>query len=501
MNKTRVLLCSAAVMSLSAATAANAGTLWVANLSGANEVPANAQPFSGTGFLILNDTETVATVRVNHNVNVTLTGGHIHRAPAGVNGPVIFPFPDPVVSPIGPLTWAIPTAEVANLKAAGLYVNIHTSVNPGGVIRDQLRRFLLAPSAANGSQLALANALDVSAGYNADLDTVLMGLAVAPATSRAPALNDLSANTVYAQGRQAIESMVGFQDTLFGHADDLARAPAEGMAGFLKVGDTFGKRDAQAGQAGSKISRPSIMGGVDYALSDNMRGGIAVGYADGKDKFRGGAGRTQAKTTSLQAYVTSASDSLVFTASAGYGWAKFDTRRNLSSIGRTATASPDGKVWSLAAKLSAPMALSGNATISPYGRFDVQHARIDGYSEAGAGAAGLVVPKHTDKNAAIEAGAAISLPLGPDAGAGSAWLQAGWRYLVEDGKDTFATNLSGSPVAFQTGILSPGKNSARVSAGLTGRLGENLTGTASYNGVLSKRTTNHALELRLTLRM
>jgi hypothetical protein len=124
-----------------------AGTLYLARLSQANENPPTGAPFSGIGVLILNDAENAATITATHNITLPVVGGHIHRGIATVNGPVIFPFPAPT-SPVGPLTWSIPTADVDNLKNQGLYMNFHTAVNPGGAIRSTLVRALLAPSAA-----------------------------------------------------------------------------------------------------------------------------------------------------------------------------------------------------------------------------------------------------------------------------------------------------------------------------------------------------------------
>ena len=458
-------------------------------------------PFTGTGSVVLNDAETVAIVRATNNIPPPLSAGHIHRAPAGVNGPVIFPFPDPVGNTVGPLTWNIPAADVVNLKNQGLYFNFHTPAFPVGAIRGQIQRFLFAPSATDASQMAVANALDVSAGRSTDLDLVLIALAFAPAADRTQALDDLSGRTIYAQGRQANETMADFQDGLFDHAQDLAQAPAEGLAGFISVGEAFGKRDTAAGQAGSKVSRPMVLGGVDFGFGAGARAGVAVGYANGKDKFRSGAGKTKAATTSVQGYVSAGSDSLVFTALAGYGWTSFDTTRNLAGVARTASSSHDGKVWSLGAKVSAPVAVGGAMTLSPYGRLDMQRATIDAYAETGAGAAGLVVPKRKDKTAAFEAGAGLTIPMGGEAGGVTARLLAGWRYRLDDDDDAFATAFAGSPTTFQTTVLSPGKSAARISAGLTANLGGNLSASAGYRGLIAKRADIHQVEVRLTLRM
>jgi len=154
------ILAYAASAALMSAGAAQAGTLWIANLSGAQEVPATNVPFTGRGAVVLNDAETRATVYATHDV-VGADAGHIHRAPAGSNGPIIFHFHNPA-SPVGPLVWDIPAADLASLKANGLYFNFHTPTNRTGAIRGQISQFSFAPAAANASQAGVAAALNVS---------------------------------------------------------------------------------------------------------------------------------------------------------------------------------------------------------------------------------------------------------------------------------------------------------------------------------------------------
>jgi uncharacterized protein with beta-barrel porin domain len=500
MTRTSILLGVSAVAILMAGKA-QAGTLWIGNLNQAQENPPTGVPYTGTGFLILNDAETSAVVTVTHNVPAAIvTDGHIHRAPIGVNGPVIFPFPRvngvAGVSPVGPLTWAIPSTEVVNLKAEGLYFNIHTQQNPGGAIRGQIVRASLATSATDAPQLAIANALDVSAGFTPELDVLLMNAAVASPGARSQLLDELSGRTVYAEGRHAAETMLDFQETLFSHTEDIAGSPAEGFGLFATAGHSFGTRDADVGQARSRISRPWVLAGVDFG-SAGFRGGLGIGYANGEDKFRGGVGKTEVETTSVHAFV-STGDTVVLSAVAAYGWNEFDTQRNLASLAQTARSSHDGKVWSLGAKVSAPLTLS-NLNISPYGQIDMQHAKVDAYSETGAGSVGLVVPKRTDESTSIEAGAALALPIPMQGGGLTARLQAGWRYRVSGDSDDFATSFVGSPVAFQTNVLSPNRSAAHLSASITGKLAPNLTAAAGYRGLISKDTDVHALEVRLAL--
>jgi hypothetical protein len=230
-----------------------------------------------------------------------MTGGHVHRGVAGVNGPVIFGFPNPLTSPIGPLTWAIPAADVTNLQNGGLYVNLHTQTFLGGEIRGQLLRARLAPSATNAAQTALANALDVSAGFSSDLDAVLVQTNVASASIQTQTLDQLGATSVYAQGRQGVDTMASMTGRLLARADDARGAnskPQSGFMPFASISYDFGTRSATANGPGSKSTRPVFLAGGAFA-SEAGAFGLAIGYADGKDKLKNNLGQSKVETTSI----------------------------------------------------------------------------------------------------------------------------------------------------------------------------------------------------------
>jgi hypothetical protein len=62
---------------------------------------------------------------------------HIHQGAVGVNGPILFDLGDPV-SPVEATWTGMTPAEVADLFAGNLYINIHTSGRPSGEIRGQI---------------------------------------------------------------------------------------------------------------------------------------------------------------------------------------------------------------------------------------------------------------------------------------------------------------------------------------------------------------------------
>jgi hypothetical protein len=109
---------------------------YVATLSGANEVPANASTATGSATLIYNTDTRIFTLSVTHTIAAP-TAGHIHKAAVGIAGGVIYPFASPV-SPVSYTSGVLDAAKEADLYNNLNYVNIHTAAFPGGEIRGQL---------------------------------------------------------------------------------------------------------------------------------------------------------------------------------------------------------------------------------------------------------------------------------------------------------------------------------------------------------------------------
>ncbi len=116
--------------------APNPNTTFAATLSGASEVPANASTATGTATLTFNTTTKIFSVTVTY-AGVTATAGHIHKAAAGTNGAVVFPFAA-LTSPILYTSASLNATQEADLNANLYYVNIHSAAIPGGEIRGQL---------------------------------------------------------------------------------------------------------------------------------------------------------------------------------------------------------------------------------------------------------------------------------------------------------------------------------------------------------------------------
>ncbi len=114
---------------------------FTANLSGAQEVPANASAATGYGRVFLNESTGMITFTVVFSgLGSNQIGAHIHAPGAiGVNGPISIDLgaPGGTSNTITGSSAVTPT-QIAQLRSHQAYINIHSANFPGGEIRGQL---------------------------------------------------------------------------------------------------------------------------------------------------------------------------------------------------------------------------------------------------------------------------------------------------------------------------------------------------------------------------
>ena len=152
----RLIVCLALAVTIPVGLV-SAQSTFQAFLSGLGENPPNASPGTGFGTVVLNAAQTQITVDENWSgLLAPATASHIHGpGGAGTNAAVIFPFsgvPAATSGAIPEQVFSITAAQVAMLFSGYLYMNVHTSVFPGGEIRGQL---LLVPEPSSIALLSL----------------------------------------------------------------------------------------------------------------------------------------------------------------------------------------------------------------------------------------------------------------------------------------------------------------------------------------------------------
>ena len=111
-------------------------------LGGSNEVPSRATGAFGDASGFFDNNTKVLTLTINYtNLRAPLSAWHIHKAAAGANGGVIFNFGDPKPAGFVYVSPPFTPEQEADLMNGLNYVNLHTSVFPGGEIRGQLTKY------------------------------------------------------------------------------------------------------------------------------------------------------------------------------------------------------------------------------------------------------------------------------------------------------------------------------------------------------------------------
>ncbi len=208
----------------------------------ASEVPMPTTQFGiGTGTITINVRRNAlgeviggaVTFTVNFDFigEVRFNGLHIHEEVAGVNGPVrintgINNTTNLFIAPTGKGTINIPVEITATTLPAfrrllanptGFYINIHTTVFPGGVIRAQLTEFVVPPALQQASDYVLTAGGPVASvtfsGFGFDEGTVILmndqlamtsfNPATGGLTAVVPPLVQAGAGPIFAQARQS----------------------------------------------------------------------------------------------------------------------------------------------------------------------------------------------------------------------------------------------------------------------------------------------------------
>jgi hypothetical protein len=104
-----------------------------------NQVPPTASNGSGTALVTLNQGqgEVCWDITVS-NLTTPVILAHIHQGGAGTNGSVVVDFNEPVNGLSGCVHADAALIKQIRQDPAGYYVNVHTTMFPGGEVRGQL---------------------------------------------------------------------------------------------------------------------------------------------------------------------------------------------------------------------------------------------------------------------------------------------------------------------------------------------------------------------------
>jgi len=134
-----ICLILAVTTTMSAQIGNNNRLVFVANLTSSQEVPPTSSDARGVAsFVISEDRKTMTVHGVFSQLSGPITGCHIHTGLAGTSGGVYINFANDIDGNELRASVTLPPDFMQQALGKALYLNVHTSANPGGEIRGQL---------------------------------------------------------------------------------------------------------------------------------------------------------------------------------------------------------------------------------------------------------------------------------------------------------------------------------------------------------------------------
>jgi len=142
--RTTILMAIAAALLLAFSPVPARAQAFRALLNGGQEVPPVTTTAFGVADMTFDGVDLCYTIIFSHDLTSPETAAHFHAPAApGANAAVRFPIspaPSPFGTPktgcvVGPVT----PEDIDNLVGGLTYINVHTSMNPGGEIRGQVQ--------------------------------------------------------------------------------------------------------------------------------------------------------------------------------------------------------------------------------------------------------------------------------------------------------------------------------------------------------------------------
>lgn len=124
---------------LVAAPAVAGGRPLSADLAASNEVPGGDGDATGSAHVTLNQGQGEVCFHITTDgLSTPAVAAHIHKAPAGVNGPVVVDFQWATTGGMGCVDADADLIKEIRQNPSEYYVNVHNPTVPSGAVRGQL---------------------------------------------------------------------------------------------------------------------------------------------------------------------------------------------------------------------------------------------------------------------------------------------------------------------------------------------------------------------------
>lgn len=287
-----------------------------------------------------------------------------------------------------------------------------------------------------------------------------------------------------------------------GRLDDAWARPTRSAAAPLAPGlnatvwaTGYGGWGSVSGEASTRLSwtQSGFLAGVDALVTDALRLGVAAGQGRSSGGLRELASNANSSHVDLSVYGATQFHGLNAKFGAAYGWNDISTERAVAfgAFGSTLTGNYDGRIAQVFGELSRPWQM-GAVTTAPFAAIVHVDQRLDGFQEAGGGAAlGGQGQSLSTTISTLGASFGVDIPLREGLLTSSARL--GWQHAFGD-VDAHATMALSGSVPFTATYTAIARDALVVGLGLSYEVAANVTARLAYDGVLASDAQNSTVK-------
>ncbi|PXV59883.1 Putative Ig domain-containing protein [Dyella jiangningensis] len=260
-------------------------------------------------------------------------------------------------------------------------------------------------------------------------------------------------------------------------ADDTAAAPPKTtLQGGSLPGDVavwtggainFGKMQPGSSDNGIDFTTSGLSMGVDKAFSSSFAAGLGVGYGHDASDVGQHNSRSMLDSYNVAMYASfHPANSVYVDGLLGYQWLQFDARRYVTDDGNTVHGSRGGTQFFGSISVGYEHQ-TDNVLLTPYGRLDIAHGHLDGYTESGDATYALAYQRQTVKTSTGTLGFLAQWVLKRDYGTWSPQLRVEYGHDMQGSNQAsmrYADVLSGP--LYQATLTNQSRNHTMLGAGV-----------------------------------
>ncbi len=274
----------------------------------------------------------------------------------------------------------------------------------------------------------------------------------------------------------------------------LARGPVfwtQGFGGWAHYGGNGNAASASRNLGG-------FVSGVDAALGNGWRAGLATGYSASNLNVASRYSSSQVNSYHLAAYAGGHLGRFALRSGGAWTWNRLDTSRAVFFPGfyQRETAAYDGDTGQLFGEAAYPIVLGARTAIEPFSRWAYVHEDIGGFREHGGGAA-LQASSQSEDLGYSNLGLRAATTLLVGTARFTPHVAVGWQHAFGAVDPVLSLAFADTGLGFSVAGAPLAENSVLIETGTAVKIDASLSLDLSYTGQLASNAKDQGVEGRL----